>query len=718
MTPPRLIGVRRRLRTRRVLVVAGFAAAFAVAAGAVAARFGGLVPAAFAIAVVTLAGLAVAWRAARAIDSRTVARRLDGAVAELEDSSDLLLRDPATLSPMQRLQHERVRTRLAAMAEPALPTAWPRGALVTVAVLSAVVALAAALWPEPSPSRTPVTVVEEVPFAPGVTTVLTTRVDIAPPPYTALPARAESSLDVEAPAQSRLHWTLRFDTAPEDVTLAFHDGSRLALVREGEAWSGTRVLDASTLYRIELVGVPALADAALHRLDAVADRTPDIRVLEPDRTLTLLEARQATWDLSFEASDDYALGEARLALTLAQGSGEQVTVKQQDIALRASAGGDARAHRYRHRLDLAALGFAQGDDLIVRFSVRDTRTPTPNVSRSASFILRWPAQVAAEAEGVDGIVQKVLPAYFRSQRQIIIDTEALLAERGALDAATFVSRSDAIGVDQKILRLRYGQFLGEESESGAGPKPATAKDDHDDEDGHGDEKKPSALAEGHTDDDGHDHATAEFGNAGGVIAEYGHTHDHAEAATLLDPETKRILKAALAEMWQAELHLRTGEPKQALPFENRALGYIKQVQQASRIYLARVGLELPPVDEARRLSGERKDVRDRRSALVAASASDTALLAFRSAVESGIDADATAFSTWLRDNEARLPDALSVFAALDEWQRDRACSACRERLLDRLWTLLPPVSPRAHVRRAPDAAGEAYLDALREGDVP
>jgi len=47
----------------------------------------------------------------------------------------------------------------------------------------------------------------------------------------------------------------------------------------------------------------------------------------------------------------------------------------------------------------------------------------------------------------------------------------LLKQRGALDADTFTRRADAIGVDQRILRLRYGQFLGEEAEGGAKPPP-------------------------------------------------------------------------------------------------------------------------------------------------------------------------------------------------------------------------------------------------------
>src|SRR5690606_1991140 len=148
-----------------------------------------------------------------------------------------------------------------------------------------------------------------------------------------------------------------------------------------------------------------------------------------------------------------------------------------------------------------------------------------------------------------------------------------------------------------ILRLRYGQFLGEEAEGAPRPPPthdadATQAGDHE-------------AGTAHHDDDGHDHANESgargtgapmMGREQDVLAEYGHTHDHAEAATLLDPDTRATLKQALDQMWQSELHLRQGRPDQALPFAYKALGFIKEVQQATRIYLARVGPELPPID--------------------------------------------------------------------------------------------------------------------------
>ncbi|MEP6883051.1 MAG: hypothetical protein ABI866_13710, partial [Dokdonella sp.] len=203
-----------------------------------------------------------------------------------------------------------------------------------------------------------------------------------------------------------------------------------------------------------------------------------------------------------------------------------------------------------------------------------------------------------------------------------------------------------------------------------------------------------------------------------ILAEYGHTHDHAEAATLLDPETKKILKSALSEMWQAELHLRQGEPVKALPFENRALVFIKQVQQSTRIYLARVGLELPPVDESRRLSGERKDVRNPRGVLVESDRDEKILSDIYQSVASNTSADLGSFDAWLRAHDAALPDALSLIAAVDEVRRVPDCVDCRKRLLDQLWRALPSPPTQSRLRVAPDPLGRDYLDQLRKDATP
>ncbi|MGJ3627498.1 hypothetical protein AB5I41_12005 [Sphingomonas sp. MMS24-JH45] len=74
-----------------------------------------------------------------------------------------------------------------------------------------------------------------------------------------------------------------------------------------------------------------------------------------------------------------------------------------------------------------------------------------------------------------------------------------------------------------------------------------------------------------------------------MLGEFGHAHDEGEASTLFDPETHARLTQAVDQMWQSEGALRLGDPARALPFANRALVLLKQVQQATRVFLAKVG---------------------------------------------------------------------------------------------------------------------------------
>ncbi|MFQ5640499.1 MAG: hypothetical protein ACE5IR_21165, partial [bacterium] len=80
-----------------------------------------------------------------------------------------------------------------------------------------------------------------------------------------------------------------------------------------------------------------------------------------------------------------------------------------------------------------------------------------------------------------------------------------------------------------------------------------------------------------------------------VPEELRHDHDFEENATLFSKSIKEQLQAALAEMWEAELYLRTFKPSEALPFEYRALVLLKKVQQASRLYVKKIGFEPTPL---------------------------------------------------------------------------------------------------------------------------
>jgi len=629
----------------------------------------------------------------RRFDAVWLLRRLNAAVPQFEDSAMLLLGSNGTrsrASGLSALQRARLEMRLKSVALPDLRPRYPLRALGLSWLALGLVTLAVQTLPRLKPAWLHAAGTSAAATsAPGAVSGI---LAIEPPAYTRLGPEETAALDAKFPEGSEVRFALRIGGSadagrPRGVDLVFLDRSRLSLRRDGEVWRGERVFTSSALYRVQQdardppAQAPSSASAErLHRLEVIADRPPEVIVRTPDHTLSLLQKGQKSWDLVFEASDDYGLGVAELSVAHAQGSGDNIKTTEQ--TLRLDGDGDQRHRVYRKTLDLAALGVAEGDDVIVRLRVADNHPAPPNVTQTASFILRWPAQVETASSGMEGLVQKTLPAYFSSERQIIIDTEALQGDRERLAPARFAARADQLGVEQRQLRLRYGEFLGEESEPSAQ---------------HDADTQPSTRA---------------FGAEGNLSAEYGHVHDKPEAATLLDPDTRRLLKAALDEMWQAELHLRQADPGLALPYEYKALSLIKQVQQAERIYLARAGVQLPQVDLSRRLSGDRAGLTDRDSGSVARTAEPTPVVGFYQALTDDRSPDWGALNAWVHAHEKVLPDALGLESTADRLQRDPACGICRTQLAAMLWTQLPPPAPAIQPRAAPDRAGEAYLDAL------
>jgi hypothetical protein len=110
------------------------------------------------------------------------------------------------------------------------------------------------------------------------------------------------------------------------------------------------------------------------------------------------------------------------------------------------------------------------------------------------------------------------------------------------------------------------------------------------------------------------------------VERFGHTHDSQDEATLFDREKKGTMRQALAAMWQAERFLRMAQPEEALAPENRALEILKELQQADREYVQRVGFEATPLDVAgRRLRGDVTGVPERAVSDVAVPSSNEEL---------------------------------------------------------------------------------------------
>jgi hypothetical protein len=344
------------------------------------------------------------------------------------------------------------------------------------------------------------------------------------------------------------------------------------------------------------------------------DKAPQIRMKETELYHFIDWKENWTWEMIAEVSDDYGLQDAAISVTISRGKGESVKFREKKISPKGLKKGGVSSE-IKAILSAKELSIEAGDEMYMFLTVRDNKNPNSQITRTDTYFFHFndPNEQPITMEGGLGI--NLLPEYFRSQRQIIIDTEALIAERRMISEESFQQRSNELGIDQKLLRLRYGKFIGEEFESGIGnigrlTQIGISHDDHDHDDHDHDHDHQH---NGHQHDD-HDHEREEdetggiFGSGSGISEGDYHAHDSSEEATFLDEGLKVKLKAALAQMWEAELRLRIHDPKAALPFEYKALTMIKEIQQESRVYVERVGFEPPPIKVAeKRMTGELKD---------------------------------------------------------------------------------------------------------------
>jgi hypothetical protein len=508
----------------------------------------------------------LAWSAFCAWDGQQLQRRvahgwthwIDGAVPEMEDSAALLAQEAET--PVARLQRERLLKRIDAALPPRrvraivaarVPFGWPW--------LLADLALAGLAWGSallPHAAGTPAATAS----APGRQASVPAAhagliVKLGPPSYTGVAASSSAPKDVQVPEQTTVEWCLD-DPRKEDEAIELSDGQTLHAGRQCARWTATE----SIFWRWR---------GTRYTLKVIPDQPPEIAVTQPNEMTKDLPRDARSAAIAVTVTDDYRVQQATLHLTLARGSGENIRFSDRELPLPASS--DPRRRSWSRNWLLTELGMEPGDELYFFVRAGDNAA-RPHTVQSPTYTLRLPAPPSEQADETTALPTLVKPESLRSQRQVIIDTEQLVADMRArkMREDEVRERSESIAADQAALRRRYGQFLGEES-------TLFGKDD--------------------------DHVEKPGGKID-VLHEFGHAHDSVENATLFDDATKTLLRRALAAMWDAEKALRAITPKTALPPEYKALEAIKELQQSERIYLHKTAFAPPAIKEDKRMSGD------------------------------------------------------------------------------------------------------------------
>ncbi|QNH62060.1 DUF4175 family protein [Hymenobacter sediminicola] len=666
-----------------------------------------------------------------------VARRLDRLHPALEDSTGLLLHSSTEppLNLLEQLQQQRVHTRLLELQQSELQllpfswrlTGWLTGILLLVAASS---------WlyrPNKAEATVPKLVVHfpdtPTPVQPGKPTppqLLETRIRVQPPAYTRRPAFTPASLSFSCPAGSRVRWTVRVSRAGAAAPVLELGRQRLTfqpVAGQPLEYAVELPVAASGLYRLRFAG----KTSDDYALEVLPDQPPVIQIQTP-KPYTLIEFGQRPQvAIRVALRDEYGLQDAQLVATVAQGQGEAVKFREVVTDLSSGLRGQPRQATLSSLLRLPALGLTYGDEVYFYVRAHDNAR---HLTRSDTYLVQWEDTTVQDGLTDLSLSVNVVPAYFRSQRQIIIDTEKLMAERATLPAATFTDRANNLGHDQKILRLRYGKFLGEEFEGSIGETaapPAAEKDTTEEHDEHANENPAEHAAHNHGTDD---HSSPSgSSNTQELMDPYIHKHDDSETADFLEPAVKAKLRGVLNQMWEAELRLRLAKPAEARPFEYRALRLLKQVQQQTRAFVRKSGYEPPVLPEATlRLSGDlagtavprisrqlpapagQPEIRAAVRLLAALQAGQAATPADALVLERAGQAVAQAA---LQRPGAYLPALRALRQLTTDIRAGRAvCQHCFAPSEKALATLLPapPAAPARPPR--PDRLGQRYLQAL------
>ncbi|MBV8388210.1 MAG: DUF4175 family protein, partial [Mucilaginibacter sp.] len=437
------------------------------------------------------------------IDAKPIASFLDLKYPDLEESSELVLKEPSTLNILERIQLTHIegilgsvpliqrqftyRLRLGILFFLVMPVfCWEITWLHNDWRIERLKQSASVGGSSKN------NIAEKI--LPQVSAIL---IKISPPVYTRKAPREQDKFTIEAEDGSTINWKLSLNVQAKKVQLIFNSGEKILLKNtDGNNYEGQKLISKSGFYQISIDG--KLSD--LYQLQVIRDNPPTIHIKAPQQ-YTYIDAGEAPRvTISVAVDDDYGINNAFIYTTVAKGSGEAVKFKEQKIEFGASFSGQNPHYDLQRIINLPSLNMEPGDELYFYVQAQDNHHQQ---SRSDVYIVSL--QDTAQLLSMDGLIGgvNVKPEFFRSERQIILDSEKLLRDKDSINKEAFNTRSNELGNDQKLLRLRYGKFLGEEAESDINPK----------------EEENDAVAD-----------PKNFGNAAVVLDKYSDKHDNAEDA--------------------------------------------------------------------------------------------------------------------------------------------------------------------------------------------
>lgn len=435
--------------------------------------------------------------------------------------------------------------------------------------------------------------------------IINMEIDIIPPGYTNLDRRKETPGNSSVPELSQVEWAVKTNETTETVQVTFNDRSTLQLEKSDGIFRDAMTIQNHQIYQISASNPDTTTFTDYYGISVIPDEPPQLVFRSPGEQRSFITEQNRNVYIDVQILDDYGITDASIHATLARGSGESVRFTDQDMDFDSLEGLGSTNARGRLNLNADSLEMLPGDEFYFYVTATDNH-PEPQTGRSPTYFVIYTDTTRSQGITAGNIVVDLMPEDFRSQRQIIIDTEKLIEEKSSMTEEEFRHESDRIGREQALLRLNFGHYLGLENESGTIDTGISPEDFFVDSDDHGHEHAHDHSD--HEDLDEHGFETSQSAAAANIPEEFMHDHGSAEMNTLFGNNPRALLRESLGQMWQAERHLRMFQPEEALPYEYRALELLQEAQRAERRYVRRVGYELPPIPvEEKRLTGTYDD---------------------------------------------------------------------------------------------------------------
>lgn len=551
-----------------------------------------------------------------------IGQYLDHQLETTEYSTGLVLRPSGELSSLAQLQQHKVSQVLEKSIHGVRPNVRMKSAFIVLAIcgfLSVVAHQYGTLLgstdslPAPDDPQIMFTPLNADELEHSPPKLIAQKLTVRFPTYTKVAPVVTTDMNVKALEGSKLKWQLQFDTPPITVILEDNEAVHFMSKKSG-GYEYQMPLTASGFYNFRFVAEDSTSyQSELYALELFEDETPVIKIDKLKQFTSFEFDEDKTIEFESVITDDFGIKDAYIVATVSRGEGESVKFREERLPFEKGLRSGKKNLRLSKKIDLDDLGMVPGDELYFYISAIDGKEPRPNITRSETYfaVIRDTLTEQFAVEGTMGA--DLMPDYFRSQRQLIIDTEKLIADKGRLSTSDFNSTSNELGFDQKALRLKYGEFMGDEAESGIAiteevPVEATQEGVENE-----DEDPLSGYTHDHDGDNehhlvDHEHEEHDEEHVEDPLESYLHNHDDPEESTLFTQSLKSKLRQAMAEMWDAELYLRLYTPEKSLPYQYRALKLIQEIKNSARIYVHRIGFDPPPIKEDKRLTGELDEI--------------------------------------------------------------------------------------------------------------